>query len=58
LSSAIVELEPGEMAYVRRGIAHRMNGGKAFSVGFSTPGSFYIRRLSTAAGRHSTFEVQ
>jgi hypothetical protein len=25
-----VELEPGEMAYVRREIAHRMNGGKGF----------------------------
>ena len=55
----IVELDPGEMAYVPRGIAHRINGGKGFlRMVFYSRQLVHPKAFNSSAGRHSTFEVQ
>jgi mannose-6-phosphate isomerase-like protein (cupin superfamily) len=55
----IVELDPGEMAYVPRGIAHRINGGKGFlRMVFYTRQLIHPKGFNSSAGRHSSFDVQ
>jgi homogentisate 1,2-dioxygenase len=55
----VVELDPGEMAYVPRGIAHRINGGKGFlRMVFYSRQLVHPKAFNSSAGRHSNFEVQ
>ncbi len=55
----IVELDPGEMSYVPRGIAHRINGGKGFlRMVFYTRQLVHPKAFNSSAGRRTSFEVQ
>ncbi len=55
----IVELDPGETAYVPRGIAHRINGGKGFlRIVFYTRQLVHPKAFNSSAGRHTSFEVR
>ena len=54
----IVELDPGEMSYVPRGIAHRINGGKGFlRIVFYTRQLVHPKAFYSAGGRQTRFEV-
>ena len=54
-----VELDPGETAYVPRGIAHRINGGKGFlRMVFYARQVVHPKAFNSSAGRHTSFEVQ
>jgi mannose-6-phosphate isomerase-like protein (cupin superfamily) len=55
----IVELDPGEMSYVPRGIAHRINGGKGFlRIVFYTRQLVHPKAFNSAGGRQTRFEVK
>jgi mannose-6-phosphate isomerase-like protein (cupin superfamily) len=55
----IVELDPGEMTYVPRGIAHRINGGKGFlRMVFYTRHLIHPKAFNSSAGRQTSFFVE
>jgi mannose-6-phosphate isomerase-like protein (cupin superfamily) len=55
----IVELDPGEMSYVPRGIAHRINGGKGFlRMVFYTRHLIHPKAFNSSAGRKTSFIVE
>ncbi len=55
----IVELDPGEMAYIPRGISHRINGGKGFlRAVFYSRHLVYPRAFNSSTGRQTSFSVE